>query len=215
MNTGVAASSCPSPEPASCEAAATCEAAASVAVPASSTAAADDAPSCCAGAGAAGDTAARAAATGNAARATSSPRSSSNAARAACRSQSRLRDMTYQTSCQRCRSSRKSANEGIGVPSSPVVKVWYTPLGLLSPTNCVASLKSLGSIGRPASSSRSGADGPSPLPRGPWHSSHCMRAYTSLPAASMSWSGRGGSAISTGSSWYSASSSQRDDSVLM
>ena len=123
--------------------------------------------------------------------------------------------MTYQTSCQRCCSSRKSANEGIGVPSSPVVKVWYTPLGLLSPTNCAASLKSLGSIGRPASSSRSGADGPSPLPRGPWHSSHCMRAYTSLPAASIAPSGRGGSAISTGSSWYSASSSQRVDNVLM
>ena len=84
--------------------------------------------------------------------------------------------MTYQTSCQRCCSSRKSANEGIGVPSSPVVKVWYTPLGLLSPTNCIASLKSRGTIGRPASSSSPGADGPSPLPSGPWHSAHCMRA---------------------------------------
>ena len=69
----------------------------------------------------------------------------------------------------RCSGVRASANDGIGVPLNPVVIVLKISSRDDPPRNVQLCARFAARIGWPKSSTRVGADGPSPRPSVPWH----------------------------------------------
>src|SRR5882724_3925904 len=82
-----------------------------------------------------------------------------------------------------------SANEGIGVPSRPVIKMRYRS-SLVTPhlkrASFPADAKLYGRIGRSLLSVRVEADGPSPCPCWPWHFQHSTFWKSSWPCRMLS-----------------------------
>ena len=69
----------------------------------------------------------------------------------------------------RCSGVKASANEGIGVPLSPVVIVLKISSRDGPPRKVQGCVRFAARIGWPKSSTRVEAEGPSPRPSVPWH----------------------------------------------
>ena len=69
----------------------------------------------------------------------------------------------------RCSGVRASANDGIGVPLSPVLIVLKMSSRDDPPRKVQLCARSAARIGWPKSSTSVGAEGPSPRPTVPWH----------------------------------------------
>src|SRR5262245_34386778 len=83
----------------------------------------------------------------------------------------------------RCSGVRLSANDGIGVPLSPVLIVRKISSRDDPPRNVQFDARSAARIGCPKSSVNVGADGPSPRPTLPWHFRQPVSVYSFFPSS--------------------------------
>src|ERR1700751_5078017 len=79
-----------------------------------------------------------------------------------------------------------SENDGMGVPSRPVIMMRYRSRAVSPHMGRAPSVKLKGGMGRLRSSVRVGAEGPFALPVTPWHFQHSTRANTSPPVLTLS-----------------------------
>src|SRR5436190_16911457 len=86
----------------------------------------------------------------------------------------------------RCSGVSASANDGIGVPLSPVLIVLKISSRDGPPRKVQLCERSAARIGRFSSSVRVGADGPSPRPSAPWHLTQPLSTKSFFPA-SIDW----------------------------
>ncbi len=77
--------------------------------------------------------------------------------------------------------STESMNDGMGVPSTPVVSRIAISARPPPPRKVQRFVRFAGRIGCPHSSLSSGREGPSARPSAPWHLLHSIASYISLP----------------------------------
>src|SRR6476469_3924757 len=106
-----------------------------------------------------------------------------------------------------------SANEAIGVPSRPVMKMRYRSALVVPHLKRVPVVKSYGWIGWSLLSVSDEADGPSPRPSTPWHFQHSNFCNIARPARMLSVVTGVSGGISTGVPAFSVF--QRAENVLM
>src|SRR5215216_5977661 len=86
----------------------------------------------------------------------------------------------------RCSGVRASANDGMGVPLNPVLMVLKISSRDDPARKVQLCERSAARIGWFSSSTRVGAEGPSPRPSGPWHFTQPLSTYSFFPS-SIDW----------------------------
>ena len=113
----------------------------------------------------------------------------------------------------RCSGWRLSANDGIGVPLSPVLIVLKMSSRVAPPRKVQLWARSAARIAWPASSFSVGADDPSPRPSVPWHLTQPVSSKSFFPSAMVSLLELGAPGRSTGLGTFPASEKSAENVV--